>query len=555
MSAPGFARRFRILLLLRLKLWARTGGRGRGGGWGRLPAAVLFIAWSAGMGAYAYGIVASDPGRAVAHLNGIALIAFFLHLSLGLATFAASDFFDVSRLFHLPVGYREVFAAMVAGGLLVPTVLVFAAPVAGGALALPGASLREAPCIALAAILLLLLSHSISLALNFAFLKLVSRRRLRDIGTLLASAIALSAYFLFQGLTRDEAALLGSDPVQAAAGLLPPGWAVALMTGSAPSRFLAVAFFGLAFAAVLPSGAALLRQAFLGQNEGPSRTAAGRGMAAGPGRVGAASAIRRAARKLYWRDPHIKALYVQQSVFLLAPAIVLLWDGRLGPNLPLKIAIVLFFTLPISHAALLWSLFGADGRGLLSVLLAGVSRRRLIAARIQALMIFFAVADVAIAAALLGVAGALSGEWAAACSLVPAVAFMTVTATGIFSGFGALASVLWPLRLASPGRRPSQGQRAEGMGLGAALVRLLAMFPAILLAGALGLASLLPLQAFLLPGGRAMLPGVSPFWALATLPGGAAAAWLFARLCVRRASKAMAARELRIIELLSDAGD
>jgi hypothetical protein len=329
------------------------------------------------------------------------------------------------------------------------------------------------------------------------------------------------------------------------------------MVGDAEARLLAVGGFLVSFVIMLFIGSRLVKAAFLGENQSPLITK-GHGSADSEPtlhRVSASAAIAQVARRLYTREPQIKALYLQQTVFLLGPVILLLLHSRDLPNLLQRIAPLLAMMLPLSHAALLWSLFGLDGRGLMTMLLSGISHREIIKARLFNLLKLMAMADVFIVVVFLAVAGAVSGNVREAVLLAPLLLMAVITLTAIIGGLGAVMSVMVPMRLASSGRRPIQTSKSEAMGLRPTLVRLLLLMPVLFVSIVVASLVTWPFQEVIHGKGREMLPKISPWWGMLTIPCAVSLVWAWLNGCLDFAAKRMFRRESLMLEALADTGD
>lgn len=493
--APALLR-FRLLLGLRFRLTFRSIGRSGGRTAAFVIAMAIMLVWGTMLGLGTYAQARSSPQRAEALAHFVFFSVFTAQVILGVVSLVVSEFFDVSRILHLPVGYREVFAAMALGGIFAPMTILYASPAVGLALGLGGGAAAGAARL-LAFLLLLLLGHGLALLLNLVFLTLLSRRKLRDIATIVASLIGVGFYVAFRTMSPGRngwARLLDSDPT---AGLrwLPSSWAAELFLGAAPVPRLALAGGGVLvlLLGIWLLGARALRAAFLGQMPSPEAGA----VAADEARrrdwlPGDVAIILRTARKLYFREPQVKALYLQQTVFMLAPVLFIHLD-RNGDAPP---AIVLLFMLPMllafSHMVFMQSLFGLDGRGLGLLLLTPVPRWRVLLARGMTLAGFFLLADLVVTALALLVSGLLQGSALALLPLLPKAWFAVAIFDIVMLAFGTVTSVAMPIRLVTQGRRALSGQRSENAGCSSQLLRLLLFFPAVAIGGVLAFVALWP---------------------------------------------------------------
>ena len=553
--------RFLILLELRFTLWPRSALRSKSSLILAILATVATLAWSLVFGVLCHKLVALESGdSARTLLTNMCMLAFLLQVSFGLTAAATSEFFDVSRLLHMPLRHREVFGAMLVSGLLVPSVLVFAAPVVGGSMGLDGLSPGSFLLRMSGTGLLLALGHAAALCVSFFLMRMLSRRRMRDLGTLLASAIGVGSYILIRGFSESAGAVPQRGGLCRVSRALPSGGGVALLEGAVGEKTRALAYFGIAITLLVRLGSRLVERALMSENQTPQDQSVDDGLE--QSRVTLVTpdqAMAATARSLFWREPQVKALYLQQTAFILAPAFFMILQG--SPSSPILRMMVptLALTIPITHAALLWSLFGLDGRGLHLLLLSGIPHREMLRARLVILMRVFAVIDLALITVLLSAAGLRSGNLAAGLMLVPPLFLATVLLTAVVAGVGCLMSVLSPMRLAGSGRRPIQSQRSDAMGMIPALMRMLFLIPVLILAAVVGGLVLWPLQGLLLakiPGDFPHpLPVISPHWAWATITAAILLVWLWVQFCLRMASELLQDREMRVLDALADAGD
>ncbi len=255
-------------------------------------------------------------------------------------------------------------------------------------------------------------------------------------------------------------------------------------------------------------------------------------------------------RHVYWREPHVKGLYLQQTVFLVLPfAFIQFQSMKRGNPLP-SLAYALPGLLAMSHLAFAQSLFGLDGRGITLQLLSPLPRWKLLLGRGIALLSIFVVFDAILAAILLVTSGVMRGDWRAHLDQFPFVLIAVLIADLVVVSLGNIVSVVAPTRLFTPGRRAIQGQRMENAGCAAQATRGFLFLPAILMGAILvGLALLPRLRWF---SGSRILPD-SALWV--TIPLGIGLAGGIYALTVFLMGRSLERREERLAAALIDSGD
>jgi hypothetical protein len=539
MSSAG---RVRILLGLRLRLALRAAA----GGQGRLVLTLLGWVLLAGVG-LSLGIATArlasgEPALQGPLVRGVFLSVFLVQGALGALSVVASEFFDVSRLLHLPVRSREVFTAMTLAGLLSPMILVYAAPLVGLLVVVPGGGADLLFRLA-SVLLLLLLGHSCALGLNLLLLLAFTRRRIRDLATLAASLVGTGVFLLIRTLEPDRTVeILVSDPARGFAWV-PSQW-LARVFLEGPEALAPGLLALLVQVAILAAGGRALAAAYLGLAP-PSATPA----RARPDSIptgGPIAELARATRRIYLREPHIKGLYLQQTVFLLLPILLLEIQGA-GRGTGSGVLLVLLpGLLALSHTAFVQSQFGLDGRGLQLLLLSPLPRSRLLLGRGLGLLGIFLVLDSLLATAAWGAVGWIQGigpELRRLPLVLGAVCILDLVMLAV----GAVTSVVMPTRLFTPGRRALAGQRMEGAGCAAQAGRMLIFLPGLLAGSILAGIAVFPA----LPINRVVPPGAI----LLSLPLGVLAALLVWLLVLRRLGPTLQRRQDLVMATLIDAGD
>lgn len=546
-AASGL-RRFALLLGLRRRLLFRGPGRGPLAKvlFFFLLAQVLAFATLAGYGVYQLAKAAPEYADNLTRVLFLGVFAF--QLALGVMGVAIGEFFDTSRLQHLPVGPGEIFGAMAASAALSPTTLFVAAPIVG-VLAAAGGAPATIAAQGLVFLAALYAAHAASLALGFLFLRVFSRRRLRDFATVFGSLLGVGIYVGFRaaadpGATTDLREYLGSDR-WAQLSPLPSQWfAEAFVAlgrgGAAPNAYLAggAAFLG----AVWFVGARAFRATYdqggetghAGETVKDVRLGVARLL---PRDVGAVAQLTYA---VFRREPQLRALLIQQLVFFAVP--IVFSAGARSRDREGAFPFLVAMMIVLSHSAVALSLFGLDGRGLASLFASPVSRVRLLFGRIVAVGSVFAASDllaaVAITAAVRGMRGNFDGAPAEAATLYGLV----LTGDAALLAVGAVTSVLAPMPVVRMrrGANPRLGREGCLVVVG----RMFALIPVAALAA--------------LAAGVATLPkwlGLPPIWYLASGGAGAVLVAGFVAAGCALGGHLLTSREGAILDALADTGE
>lgn len=554
MTPPSAFARYRILLGLRWRLLLRASGKNSGRavalGLALVAMTLLGVFWGFGI----FDLASKNPDRVAAIAQSIFFVVFVAEVALGVVSLVVAEFFDISRLMHHPIGYPEVFAAMLTSGLIAPVTLLYVSPAVGLGVAL-GGSLTLQVVRTLSVLLLLLLGHCIALVLNLAFLTFVSRRKLRDLATIVASLIGVGLYLVMRGFGpgRSQFGDLLLTPPSAELRWLPSSWLSEVFLGSLTvSEALPGVLLSLALlSGLILIGAGLLKASFFGQVASPEAKAR-KGADRREWLKGPSGALARLARRLYLRVPQVKALYIQQTVFLLAPIYFIIFEkSPVNDALAGPFWVVLFtLLLSFSHLVFVQSYFGLDGPGLMQMLLSPVSRARLLFVRSLSLGGFFFAADAVLISLTLGIMGMLRGGGTSLFALFPLALLLLAILILINLAFGAVTSIYWPMRLVSSGRRPIQGQRSENAGCTAQIARLLLFLPAAALASLLAALAMLPTISPL-PFGIVVPRGAI----FATVPMALGLAVLIYVLAIQAMGRRLEQKEEQLLRALSDTGE
>jgi len=482
-----------------------------------------------------------SPAR-VAEWTHLAMFLVFLMLvTMPVLGFASNEFYDITKLFVYPVSHRVVFTAQTIGMLFGGTALFFLPALLGLAAGLPGGPgvrfLRMGG-------MLLFLFHSVAFAqlLQLLLLNLLRSRRFRDLVPIVAALISGGIYLSFRLLGESE------DPRRWIAAMLdrgfsdylaplPADWLAGLMAPGAGLGQLAMFFLAFVpFTLLTVVLAAILQErAFHGELASPAPPAEaasnGRRLRAPPLLRRLPGEIRAIARKelsSIRREPVVKALFIQQFVFVLIPVGFAMASAD-HPERALSWAVYAFLFV---ETILALNLLGLEGRGIAQLLATPVSRRRVLWGKIVANLILWGFLNLVLLALIL-VAMTVLG---APPSVPQFLSYVAESVSGllVLLGMGAVISVYAPIPIGAKGRRAlSQGQANEGclnaLGrLGAIVVLTFLMVPVGILCRVLG------------PG----LPSLgAPVY-------GAALLWIGVRL----AGRSFAAREEWIIASLARSG-
>jgi hypothetical protein len=548
----GPFRRFALLVGLRRRLLFRGP---RKGAWGKVLYAlvaiqVLFFAGLFALGAAA--LVSKSPEHAgdVARLSALAY--FGLQFVLGVMGVAVGEFYDTSRLLHLPVAPREIFSAMSVSSLFSPTALVAAAPFCG-VLHASDAGVSSW-LIGLACVVgLVWFANATSLLAGYLILRASSRRRLRDLTTIVGGALGLLFFVAFRSITGGDGRAGANVEAIFASGawdvlrFAPPLWfaEVFARAEAEPRAAIGYAFLGVsAIYFVMRFGGAAFRATYDagGESGGGSETVAEvrSGLAAFlPVDI---AAVVRTTHAVFRREPQLRVLLVQQLAFIAFPLLMQMGsrseDSPGGEALLLAMAAMIVF----SHAAIAMSVFGLDGRGLGMLLAAPISRARLIAGRLVALGSVFAAADLFASAAIVGVARAMRKDFDGAIGEAATLYGLALTGDVVQLGCGAVVSVLAPMRVVRTRRGATTRLGKEGCAT--ALGRLLALIPTGLCVAIVVAIAVAPKWLDL-----------DATWYLATVPAALAFTALLVYACVVFAARALVRREETLLAALAADGD
>jgi len=454
-----------------------------------LAGTIVFSLWVGARRGY-------DPPRVVEAVHlGFASVYLLVALAPVLG-FRASEFFDVTKLFTLPVSHRPVFAAMAVGLSLSGAVLFWLPPLLAGALGLPG--LTPLGAAARVGLVLALLLHAVALGqfLVLLLLDFLRSRRFRDLLLVAAPLLAGGLYLGLRWLTAGGLSDAGAREFLAQGWsrwlvFLPSRWVTEAIGATVPGGggFRAWLPFLLGFVPLtvllFRAASALQARAFLG--DVPSRESA----LARPGRrpPGARLLARflpdpviamagKEARTLL-REPLVKTLLVNQAVFLLIPFLFLVMRPGRAPDVPDRIFTLVLAALPFLlvfvESTLAFNLFGIDGPGTAHFLTTPVSWRHVLLGKDLCYLGVFGLGNVAVAAALLhGVAAFRPG-------LVPdpwhATAMAALGGTlglAVVLAVGNVLSLYLPTPLVGRGRGALSQQRALREGCLEQILRTLA---------------------------------------------------------------------------------
>jgi hypothetical protein len=554
-EAAGALRRFGLVLNLRRKLLFRGPGRGVGAKilFGVVLLQVLIFAAFAGYGVYRLAV--HEPRLADNVVRLVFLVVFVLQVTLGVLGVAVSEFFDTSRLLHLPVGPRELFAAMSVSALFSPTNLFAAAPIVGVLAARSGGFWDVAPRL-FVFLLALWFAHIIALAVGFAFLRLFSRRRLRDLATIGGSILGVAMYLGFRALT-DQAGTNDlaeglSNPLWARLGWLPSQWFaeifVAVGAGQAPGWW-----YVAAAAAALPLALHVGALAFRSTYDAAGETGhAGESVA--EVRAGFArflpfdvAAIVKVTYAIFRREPQLRALLIQQFVFLAAPVVMQTGRGGTRGSGPKDfsegfIAIFVPIMIVLSHAAVSLSFFGVDGRGLGSLFAAPIRRSRLLMARVVALTGVFGAIDLFAAVLVTLVLRALRGDFTGAIGDATQLFALSLIGDVVQLACGAVLSVVAPMAVVRT--RRGAAPRLGKEGCLTLLVRMFVLVPVGFLGAIVVVAAAAPRWL-----------NVGPEWYVASVAVAALLLVLLVKGGVAWGAHLLETREPKVLAALTDTGE
>jgi len=423
-------------------------------------------------------------------------LAFAMLLALPIVNFAAADFYDITKLFHLPVSHRSVFVAQILGMMSGGSTLFFLPALLGIAIGASGGAARSLLSVPL---LLLFLFQTVAFArlLQLLLLNSLGSRRFRDLAAIGAACLSAGLFVLFRLTFPDDrpspdlVALLDTLLASGAARWIvaaPSSWITTLMVpGAGLSDVLVVLLVTLPLTALVVAVAAVLQErAFHGEvSTAPPRTRPSRAAkrAAGPGLLRflpePVRAMARTEIHLVRREPVVKTLLVQQTAFLLIPLAITMFDSEgasavlAGPLLRWGFFLVLFV-----EAGLAMNVFGLEGPGIVATLSSPTPRVQIVLGKALAYFLLLTPVNVLFVAAMAALLFALTGTVSAASVALALVG--AVSATLVLLGGGLVVSVLTPMRLTSRSRGAlAQSGGADGCLL--ALARLLAFMVLALL--------------------------------------------------------------------------
>jgi hypothetical protein len=545
-TATAF-RRFLLLLDLRRRLVFRGPGRGVGA---RIFYSVMLLQFAVWAGLLTFGVyemTSERPDLADNLVRATFLGVFTLQLMLGSMGVAVGEFYDTNRLLHLPVGPREIFAAMSVSALFAPGTLFVAGPIIG----VLAASGDPAPIIAARAACFLAgiwFAHVCALTLGFVFLRFVSRRRFRDLATIAGSVVGVSIYLGFRALSGrdgkgDPTAWL-SSPRFLDAQFLPSQWFAEAFLACGTDARRAAGFLALALAGAITAflaGSAAFRAGYDAGGEVAHASEVVTDVKPGPARFLPydIAAVVQATYAVFRREPQLRAMLLQQLVFFVLPVVMARGDragGGGGAALFIPLMIVL------SHAALALSCFGVDGRGLGLLFASPISRRRLLLARLLALFGVFAVGDLLAAVGITVAVRAMRGDFAGAAPEAGALFGVTVLGDVALLACGAVASVVAPMVVIRTRRHAAPRVGREGCLV--VLGRIMTLIPVALCTATAAGVALLP-----------RLLKLDPLYYAVTVPAAAGVAVGLVAAGVSVGARLLEKREAEMLEALTDAGD
>ncbi|MEN8149176.1 MAG: hypothetical protein ABFS86_05090 [Planctomycetota bacterium] len=476
--------------------------------------------------------------RAAEWTHLVLFVVWMMLVTMPVLGFAGNEFYDITKLFIYPVSHRTVFVAQTIGMLFGGTALFFLPTLLGLAVGLPGG-----PAVRLLRVggIVLFLFHCVAFAqlLQLLLLNLLRSRKFRDLVPIVAALFSGGIYLSFRlfgesgdpqasmeaFLDRGFSDWLAPLPTDWLAGLIAPG------AGLGHVIVFLVAFVPLTLL-VLVLAAVLQERAFHGDlAAGPpvrangaarSRWRAPRLLRRLPGTV---RAIARKELRTVGREPVVKALFIQQFVFILVPI------GFATASSPSALSWAIYAFLFV-ESILALNLLGLEGPGIVQLLSTPVPRRRILGGKVLANLVLWGPLNfllLAIVLTLMGVFTRLPDPLG-----ILVLGIESVSGLLILLGLGCVLSVHAPFRIGARGRRAlSQGQSNEGCLHG--LSRLLALLVLALLMVPVGILC------------RALGPGI---WSFGALLWAGFVLWLG----VASASRTLAAREERIIEILSRGG-
>lgn len=373
------------LVRLRWKLSLRSGRKALGV-LAVVVGALFSLGFAVGLGVFGYKKVAS----AFLHGNGFEDVvatmhaAFFLTWTFqvfGAIMIAANDqFLDLSRLLHLPLRPREIFAATQLSGLLNWGQLILIGFPAGVALALPGTPADVAARLGVA-VLSTIAARGFATALASTLQTFLGRRRLRDVMIVVSALFALIPVLLrrkaddeFRNGGGEIAAFATSTPLPSTpfANL----YAAAGLDGGA--MWSSIAWIaGLIVAGLWLSERAFARllRSVDDRQAGERVRTDGVGASLFPAEI---AVVAQATRRLWWREPRLRAILIQNTlIFGLMGIFGSSGEVRHDAVPPVWLPMVLLF----AHGTFMTTQLSIDGPGIGLGFATGMSRFRFVVGR------------------------------------------------------------------------------------------------------------------------------------------------------------------------------
>jgi hypothetical protein len=437
---------------------------------------------------------------------GFALVYLVLVLSPALG-FRGNEFLDVTRLFHLPVSHRTVFAASTVGISCSGAVLFWLPPLAGlvlGTLAphrgWRGVDWAAMPWGTAAARLFLVaafLLHAVAVGqlLVLVLLNFLRSRRYQDLGLVVAPVVAGAVYLgtwwvLSRG--REPGSSHRGFERLLSAGLsgwipfLPSRWLTEAMVGAGRGAATAWLPFLLGFlpltGIVLALSAHLQERAFLGDVPPIEAGRGGSGRRVPGGRLLArlfpdpVLAVASKELRLLRREPIVKSVLIAQAFFLGLPVLWLAVRSQEGADAygaVAKVAWVLPFLLVFVENTLTMNLLGLEGPGVSHLRTTPVPWRQVLIGKDLCYLLLFGAAN------LLFTAGAVLLLRVLRPGAVPdPVGTILLAAVGgtcalaVVVAVGNVLSVAMPTSLAARGRMALRQQSAFSEGCYEKLARM-----------------------------------------------------------------------------------
>ncbi len=554
MTPPGALRRAGILLRLRLRLMFRAKSAKRASFifMGMVNVAVLVMAalLAAGMAFFTF----KEPAAAANLVPNSFGSIFLAQVLMSLVGLSSSEFFDVSRIMHLPVAAPEVFGGMVLSGFFSVVMSLYVATPLGIAIGCGGGAL-----LILARVLLILalvsIGHMTALAIHFLLATAMTRRRMRDLAMVLGSLLGVALYVGFRVvdaryLDKGNSHELALLPPPAFYRWLPTQGLVDLWQADFSAlALLRIAFSGSFAAAMGFIGASRLQRLLSGEVQ-PGAVAALETRAARdiPFLAGETAASFRLHLALMWRDPQLRMQWFQGIVFVCLPWVFLSIKDD-GDEPGLWAAAMLPALLVLAHAGFHHSFFGADSRGLTQLVLTPARRTRLILGRLLAVVAVCVVVDLLASILLLLGMGVLADDtfrWVPHWPLVAAAVLIFHLVAG---GVGAIYSTRWPAPLTAGDRRAAM-RSGQGQGCATQVLKLLLFLPEFALSAFIAGFGLLPILE--VPYVKDVLP---PAAVAITYPIALALACVVAFVGCQVAARTLETREEEFLQALRPASE